>query len=48
MNQKIPITGIVNLIKTGIRYNKKTVTVPKSNWDFIELILSKIKLEIPK
>ena len=37
---------LINLVKKDIRFNKKTVTIPKSNWDLIETILSKIKLEI--
>jgi|GEM_PF-3496187 len=47
IENKITITGVGLLIKQGIKVNKKTVTIPKSNWALIETILDKIKFEIP-
>lgn len=44
---KTTITGIGSLIKKGIKYNKETVVIPRSNWELIETILEKIKIEIP-
>lgn len=47
-NKTIIISGIDNLIKQGVRFNKRTVTIPKSNWDLIETIIKKIKLQVPR
>ena len=44
-SKKIIVSGIENLLKQGIRFNKKTVTIPISNWELIEAIIKKIKLE---
>ena len=44
----VEITGIISLVKQGIRYNKKTVTIPKSSWELIETILERLKFTIKK
>ena len=45
--EMIEVTGVVNLIKTGVKRNKKTVTINLSTWELIETILNKIKIVLP-
>ena len=35
-------------IKSSVRFNKKTVTIPMDAWKLIEVILDKLKLEVPE
>ncbi|MEK6881367.1 MAG: hypothetical protein AABY22_17220 [Nanoarchaeota archaeon] len=45
MKKPLKEKGVLDLVKEEIRFNKKTITMSKSAWKLIELILSKIVLK---